>query len=72
MDEGKNPQLNVSFEKDPELLAELDRMVVEDGTDRSKFIRRLVRQELARRQQLPLPGLEKKPVGNKRADRITA
>ncbi|HAR46111.1 MAG TPA: hypothetical protein DCS05_08060 [Nitrospiraceae bacterium] len=53
-DEPKPLQVNVNFDKDPELLKDLDRMVKDDDTDRSKFIRRLIRQEAASRQQLPL------------------
>lgn len=43
-------QINVDFTNFPDLLEGLDQMVEEDGTDRSKFIRKLVRQELSRRQ----------------------
>jgi len=48
-------QVNVQMPAD--LQAILDQMVREDESDRSKFIRRLIRQEHARRQaeQLPLP-----------------
>jgi len=39
-----------------ELAESLDRMVADDDSDRSKFIRKLVREEVARRtKQLPLP-----------------
>jgi metal-responsive CopG/Arc/MetJ family transcriptional regulator len=58
-------QVNVDFSNYPELLDNLDKMVEEDGTDRSKLIRKLVRQEKVRRdqQQLPLPFPEpKKPT----------
>ena len=48
-------QVNVDFSNFPELLQELDKMVESDGTDRSKFIRKLVRDEKNRRAQLPLP-----------------
>jgi hypothetical protein len=52
-------QVNTDFSKYPELLMALDQMVEADGTDRSKFIRNLVRQEQARRaklqMELPLP-----------------
>lgn len=54
-EEKKNDQVNVDFSKFLDLLEDLDEMVAEDFTDRSKFIRKLVRQEKARRQQLPLP-----------------
>lgn len=59
-EEKKNDQVNVDFSKFLDLLDDLDEMVAEDFTDRSKFIRKLVRQEKARRQQLPLPLIEKK------------
>ena len=58
MAENKNTFVNVDFSKFPELLDDLNEMIAEDGdTDRSKFIRKLIRQESARRhaQQLPLP-----------------
>lgn len=45
----KKKQVNVDFSKDPDLLTELDDMVKADESDRSKFIRKLVRQEAARR-----------------------
>ena len=61
----KNDQVNVDFSKFPELLDALDTMVGDDFTDRSKFVRKLVRQEQARRQQLPLPFLEETPTSNK-------
>ena len=54
-------QVNVDFTNFPELYADLMGMVEADGdTDRSKFIRNLVRQEKLRRagqlpEQLPLP-----------------
>ena len=47
-------QVNVDFKNFPELLEQLDQMVKDDDTDRSKFLRKLIRDELARRQQLPL------------------
>lgn len=54
-------QVNVDFSKFPELLADLDQMVEEDDTDRSKFIRKLVKQEKARRDALvPLPSRSSK------------
>jgi hypothetical protein len=59
-EEKKNDQVNVDFSKYLELLGDLDKMVAEDMTDRSKFIRKLVSQERARRQQLPLPFIEEK------------
>lgn len=48
-------QVNVDFTKFPELLDDLDQMVDEDGTDRSKLIRKLIRQEKARRGQPQFP-----------------
>jgi metal-responsive CopG/Arc/MetJ family transcriptional regulator len=48
-------QVNVDFTGFPELYEALDAMVKEDDMDRSKFIRKMVRQEQARRQQLELP-----------------
>jgi len=44
-----NLQVNVSFRYDPELLEALDRMVKEDDSDRSKFVRRLILLESQRR-----------------------
>lgn len=59
MEEDKNTLVHVEFKKYPELLSGLDQMVEEDDSDRSKFIRNLVKQEIARRatlkQSLPLP-----------------
>lgn len=56
MEEEKKPiQVNTDFTNTPELLVQLDEMRVEDFTDRSKFIRKLIAQEWARRNQLPLP-----------------
>lgn len=48
-------QVNVDFTGHPELYKQLEAMVADDMTDRSKFIRRLVQQETNRRAQLPLP-----------------
>ncbi len=51
-------QVNVDFTNFPELLDDLDKMVEDDDTDRSKFIRKLVRQENAHRKALenqPMP-----------------
>lgn len=58
--EKKNPFVNVDFSKDLELLDALDQMVEADDLDRSKFIRKLIRQENQRRtgtlpEQLSLP-----------------
>lgn len=55
MEDQDKVQVNVQMSAD--LQALLDEMVVEDESDRSKFVRKLIRQEHARRvqQQLPLP-----------------
>lgn len=63
----KNDQVNVDFSKWLDLLADLDSMVEEDDSDRSKFIRKLVRAEKARRQQLPLPPPFPQPTNRKRS-----
>lgn len=59
MAEDKNKLVHVDFSKYPELLEALDQMVDEDDLDRSKLIRKLVKQEKARREEpltsLPLP-----------------
>jgi hypothetical protein len=60
MAEKKNTFVNVDFSKDVELLEDLDSMVEADEMDRSKMIRKLIRQEKLRRagqlpEQLPLP-----------------
>ena len=55
MPEEKNTFVNVDFANFPDLLKGLEKMVEDDGMNRSQFIRKLVRQEIARRQQLPLP-----------------
>lgn len=44
----------VNVQMPGELQEMLDEMVKEDESDRSKFIRKLIRQEYARRQQLSL------------------
>lgn len=60
MDE-KKLQVNVDFTNFPDLYNDLMEMIEADGdTDRSKFIRKLIRQEKLRRvgkrpEQLPLP-----------------
>ena len=57
MEDDKNTLVHVEFKRYPELLKGLDEMVEEDDSDRSKVIRNLVRQEIARRSALknPLP-----------------
>lgn len=70
--EKKNDQVNVDFSKFLDLLDDLDSMVEEDFTDRSKFIRKLVRQEKARRQQLPLPSIEEKKSAEERREPVAA
>ncbi len=52
MAEKKSNQVNVDFSRDLDLLADLDQMVQADESDRSKFIRKLVRQEKVRREAL--------------------
>lgn len=59
-DEKKNDQVNVDFSKFPELLSALDSMVEADFTDRSKFIRKLIREEQERRQPTPLSNSKSK------------
>lgn len=51
--EDEMKQVNVQMSAD--LQAILDEMVREDESDRSKFIRKLIRQEKARRMQAQLP-----------------
>lgn len=75
-EEKKNDQVNVDFSKFPELLEELDEMVAQDDLDRSKFIRKLVRQEKLRRagllpEQLPLP-IKPKPNSRKASATMAA
>jgi metal-responsive CopG/Arc/MetJ family transcriptional regulator len=68
----EDEKVQVNVEMDKTLRDDLDKMVKDDESDRSKFIRRLIRQESARRSQLVLPGLveEKAPAkGRKTADR---
>jgi len=57
MAEDSKQQVNVQM--DEELAVKLDRMVEEDFSDRSKFVRKLIAQEWGRRKQLPLPALER-------------
>lgn len=54
-EEKQTKQVNVNFEPFPELLKQLDELVEEDGSDRSKLIRKLIRQAHARKQQALLP-----------------
>jgi len=60
-EEKERLQVNVDFTDFPELYKELFNMIEADDTDRSKFIRKLVREEIARRAQLTLPFPESKP-----------
>lgn len=66
-------QVNVDFTKFPELLVDLDQMVDDDGTDRSKFIRKLIREEKARRDapqvqgSLPTPNPRKRNAARRAA-----
>jgi hypothetical protein len=60
-------QVNVDFTNFPEVLKQLEEMVAQDPeSDKSKFIRNLIRQEYARRQQLPLFPEESKKKTNPR------
>lgn len=54
MDEKEKLQVNVDFSGHQDLYKGLEEMVAEDMTDRSKFIRWLVRKEMKRR-AMPLP-----------------
>lgn len=71
MPEEKNTFVNVDFANFPELLESLERMVRDDGMNRSQFIRKLVRQEYASRlqQQIPLPSPEGESAVKKTAPR---
>jgi hypothetical protein len=55
MPEEKNTFVNADFANFPDLFKGLDKMVEDDGMNRSQFIRKLVRQEIARREQAQLP-----------------
>jgi len=62
MADEERKQVNIDFSSDPDLLDHLDKMVKADDMNRSQFIRKLVRQEIARRmlqQPLPLPTTNK-------------
>jgi metal-responsive CopG/Arc/MetJ family transcriptional regulator len=54
-DEKEKLQVNVDLTNFPELAQALDKMCAADQRDRSKFVRFLIQQEMARRQQLELP-----------------
>ena len=54
-EEKKTTQINVSFEKDPELVEQLDAMCEADFSDRSKFVRKLIAQEFQRRNGTLVP-----------------
>lgn len=56
MDEDKRLQVNVDFSNDPELLETVDEIAIEDESDRSKAIRKIIRQERRRRKGLPNTG----------------
>lgn len=71
-EEKKNDQVNVDFSKFLDLLDDLDGMVEEDDTDRSKLIRKLIREEKARRQQLSLPFPQPKTKKNHSAQAVAA
>lgn len=62
MAEQKNSmQVNVDFGNYPDLLDGLDEIVSDDMSDRSKVIRKLVAQEIARRQNPPMKKRETNP-----------
>lgn len=71
-DEKKNDQVNVDFSKYLDLLDALDDMVEADDTDRSKLIRKLVREERDRRQGFSLPHSQPKTKKTDRAQAIPA
>ena len=71
-EEKKNDQVNVDFSKFLDLLDDLDGMVEEDDTDRSKFVRKLIREEKARRQQLPLPFPQQKSKDRRASQSVAA
>jgi len=62
-------QVNVQMPN--ELADKLDVMVVADESDRSKFVRRLIRQEWGRRQQMALP-LQAAPAKKSRREALPA
>lgn len=65
-------QVNVDFTDFPELYEKLMEMIEADMTDRSKFIRRLVSQEVSRRQQTPLLPVVDSGKGKKPASKTVA
>jgi metal-responsive CopG/Arc/MetJ family transcriptional regulator len=70
MAEEKNVFVNIQMPTD--LQALLDEMVVADESDRSKFIRRLIRQEHGRRQAEQLPLSIPKPARKTRSAQAIA
>lgn len=73
-DKNNSKQVNVDFSNFPELLESLEQMVTEDMTDRSKFIRNLIRQEKERRQQphSPTTSTKTRVTRRKSAERSAA
>jgi len=64
-------QINILItEKD--LADKLDEMVMSDDSDRSKFVRRLIRQEWGRRAQMSLPNLSPNPSPKREGTRRAA
>ncbi len=55
-EEKTTKQVNVNFEKYPELLKALDLLVQAEESDRSKVIRKLIRREALIRQLMPSRG----------------
>jgi hypothetical protein len=76
MPEEKNTFVNVDFANFPDLLKGLEKMVEDDGMNRSQFIRKLVRQEIARREKaqlpLPFPDQPKRRKNDTRAAQVSA
>jgi metal-responsive CopG/Arc/MetJ family transcriptional regulator len=61
----------VNVQMPVELVGKLDAMIVDDESDRSKFVRRLIRQEWGRRQQMALP-LQAAPARKSRREAMPA
>lgn len=65
-------QVNIDFEPDPELLAALDEMRRDDDMNRSQFVRKLVRQEKARRAALMTQPIQTVKKNNHSAQALAA
>lgn len=74
MAEETRKQVNVDFTNFDELLADLEHMADEDGMNKSQLVRKLVRQEKARRtqEQLPLPISQPKTKKTNAAQAVAA